>query len=280
MVRSEFHSQAVEAHYSRHDLEAAILSALECDGIDCDLLKPEDLAPIDQFHIGGRKATLELLHQLNLDQNSQVLDVGSGLGGAARCIAQEFACQVTGIDLSGDYCRAASKFTHRFGLDSRVRYLCTDAIDMPFASGSFDLVWTQHAAMNISDKATLYAEIFRVLRPGGTLVIYDILQGRETPIRFPVPWARDPGHSHLVSPSLLKHLLETTGFEILSWQDETAKGLSWLQRGSTHASRPGVPQLGLHLLMGPDFKLMVQNQLRNLEENRTALIAAIVERPS
>ncbi|MGK2943584.1 MAG: class I SAM-dependent methyltransferase, partial [Desulfuromonadales bacterium] len=254
--------------------------ALDQAGINLDQLKSEDLSAIDQFHIGGRKATLELARQLELDETMQVLDVGSGLGGASRCLAMEFGCQVTGIDLSEEYCRIARMLARRLNLDSRVSYRHGNALDMPFADSCFDVLWTQHASMNISDKTGLYAEMWRVMKPGGILAIYDVLAGEGGPVYFPVPWARESDTSFLISPQQLRQRLEESGFEILSWQDNTEKARSWFQRAAAKITRDGPPQLGIHLLMGEDFPLMAQNQVRNLEQNRITLIETIVKRPS
>ena len=142
----------VETHYARQGLELSILTALEETGVDLDHLKTLDLAPIDEFHIGGRKFTLELARQLDLNKTMQILDVGCGLGGAARCLAVEFGCKVTGIDLSEEYCRIASMLTQKLGLDSCVSYYHANALNMPFEDGTYDLLWTQHASMNIADK--------------------------------------------------------------------------------------------------------------------------------
>jgi SAM-dependent methyltransferase len=270
---------SVKAHYAHQNLENAILTALVEAGVDLKHLKAEDLAPIDEFHIGGRKATLDLARQLGLNEQLQVLDVGSGIGGASRCLAQEFGCQVTGVDLSEEYCRVAAMLAQRLGLDSRVCYRQADALALPFDAGSFDLLWTQHAAMNIADKTKLYAEMWRVLKPGGKLAIYDLLAGAGGPIHFPVPWARGPAISHLIRPQQLRDILEAVGFEIISWQDTTEKGRSWFRRMGERIKKSGLPRLGIHLLLGADFRQMAQNQVRNLEEDRIALIETIVRRP-
>jgi ubiquinone/menaquinone biosynthesis C-methylase UbiE len=270
----------VKDHYACQDLELVILKALDLAGINLDQLKSEDLSAIDQFHIGGRKATLELARQLKLDKAMQVLDIGSGLGGASRCLAVEFGCQVTGIDLSDDYCRVASMLARRLSLESRVSYRRGNALDMPFEDSLFDVLWTQHASMNISDKAGLYTEMWRVLKPGGILAIYDVLAGEGGPVHFPVPWARESGASFLISPQQLRQGLEESGFEILRWQDNTEKARAWFQHLNAKITRDGLPPLGIHLLLGEDFQLMAQNQVRNLEEKRIALIETIVKRPS
>lgn len=272
-------ANSVEEHYARPNLEEVILTALAGAGIDLDHLRAEDLAPIDEFHIGGRRATLEFARQLELDETLRVLDVGCGLGGPARCLAMEFGCQVTGIDQSGEYCRAASMLAGRLGLDGRVAYRQGDALDLPFADETFDLLWTQHATMNIADKHRLHAEMWRVLKPGGRLAVYDVLLGEGGAVHFPVPWARDPAISHLLTPQQLRAGLEGAGFEVLSWRDVTEKGRSWFRRMGERISRDGLPSLGIHLLLGEDFRTMAQNQVRNLEEDRIALIEAIVRRP-
>ncbi|WP_020678266.1 class I SAM-dependent methyltransferase [Geopsychrobacter electrodiphilus] len=270
---------SVEAHYAHQGLETALLSALSKAGLDLNQLTAKDLAPIDEFHIGGRRATLEFARQLDLSAGLAVLDIGSGLGGASRCLATEFGCRVTGIDLSAEYCRVANMLATRLGLDSRVSYQQGNALSLPFADNSFDLLWTQHTSMNIADKARLFAEMWRVLKPGGRLAIYDVLAGAGGPVLFPVPWARDPSISHLISAQQLREQLECLGFEILSWQDSTEKGRVWFRRMGDKIKQQSMPGLGIHLLLGNDFRLMAQNQVRNLEEDRIALIEASVQRP-
>jgi ubiquinone/menaquinone biosynthesis C-methylase UbiE len=150
---------------------------------------------------------------VGLDTTKQLLDVGSGVGGPSRCIASEFGCRVTGIDLTDDYCCAATMLAERVALSHLVSYRRGDALNLPFPGETFDVVWTQHAAMNIPDKATMYREMHRVLKPGGVLAIYDILAGPVGQVIFPVPWARLPETSFLVTSNQLRQLLEETGFD-------------------------------------------------------------------
>lgn len=276
-VSQEF--SRVEAHYQNESLEADILAALVAAGKDLNNLKPEDLAPFDEFHIRGRKATLEMARELNLSANSRALDIGSGLGGPSRCLAQEFDCHVTGIDLSRVYCQVADMLAKRLGLDSRVSYCHGNAVDMPFDDAAFDLLWTQHVSMNIADKDALYREMWRVLKPGGKLAFYDVLEGFGGPVYYPVPWARESSTSFLVSPELFRKALEEIGFEILLWRDTTETCRSWFSHLGDKIRTEGYPPLGIHLLLGPDFRIMAQNQVRNLDEGRIALIEAVVRRP-
>jgi MPBQ/MSBQ methyltransferase len=267
-------NEAIQTHYGRPDVGevgSVILAALEKAGKDLDYLTPEDLAPVDAFHIRGRAATLELARAAGLDANKHVLDVGSGIGGTARCLAMEFGCRVTGIDLTEEYCRAAEMLSNKVGLADLVDYRQGDATDLPFDDGVFDVVWTEHVAMNIPDKPRLYEEMHRVLKPGGTLAIYDVLAGPSGAVLFPVPWARTPDTSFLVDPNELRDLLEDAGFAISEWSDTTEAAHAWFTALAEKIRKEGFPTLGFHLLVGTDFREMAQNQGRNLQERRIVL---------
>ncbi|MFQ5912011.1 MAG: class I SAM-dependent methyltransferase [Nitrospinota bacterium] len=270
--------QAVEDHYTRSGLGETILEALQRAGKDPNNLTLEDLAPVDHMHIRGREATIELARLASIDRDAHVLDVGCGIGGPARHLAAEFGCRVTGLDLTEEYIRVATMLAERTGLSDRVDFRHGDAIDMPFGDASFDVVWTQHTSMNIADKAGLYSEMRRVLKLGGRLAVYDVVAGAGGEIHFPVPWARDPSVSFLISADGRRELLEKTGFRVLTWRDATRPALDWFRRMTSKAQAGGPPPLGRHLLIGPDYWVMAQNQVRNLEENRVALVQAVLDR--
>src|SRR5574343_293078 len=272
-------NEAIQAHYGRPDLAEVIVAALEKAGIDVRQPTLEALAPIDEFHIRGRAATLELAEATGLQSPMRVLDIGSGLGGTARYLAKEFGCRVTGIDLTEEYCQVASMLTAKLGLDGLVDYRQGDATNLPFDDNAFDVVWTEHVAMNIPDKRRFYGEMHRVLKPGGTLAIHVILAGPAGPVLFPVPWARTPDTSFLASPEELRHLLKNSGFTIQDWRDTTAEARIWFVKLAERIRRDGFPALGFHLLMGDDFRAMAQNQGRNLEEGRISLGQIVSVKP-
>jgi SAM-dependent methyltransferase len=273
-------NQAINQHYGRGDLGAAILAALEAAGKDLERLSPDDLALVDQFHLGGKQATLELVHLAGLQAGMEVLDVGGGLGGPARLLAVEQACRVTVLDVTEEYCRVGSMLTARTGLLDRVSFQQGSALEMPFPDARFDAVWTLHSSMNIADKARLYAEISRVLRPAGRLALYEIMVGPVQPLHFPVPWAADQTISFLLPPEAVRALLVETGFKEVAWVEMSARlaALSRERPAPQASAAPALPALGEHLLLGAQFDEIVRNARRNLEEQRIAVIQAVFER--
>ncbi len=271
----QMYAESINSYYGQPDLSANILAALQRAGKDLNALTREDLAPFEEFHLRGRPATMELASAAGLREGMAVLDVGSGIGGPARTLASEFGCQVTGLDLTEEYCRAAEMLTGRVGLSDKVTIRQGNALDMPFDDGVFDLVWMQHMAMNIEDKERLFGEIRRVLRPGGRLALYEIFAGSAAPLHFPVPWANDPAISFLVAPSEVRNLLTETGFKELVWTDVTGESIDLLRQLGT-AAKSAPPPLSLHLIIG-DFGEKLANALRNLEEDRIAVVQGIFE---
>ncbi|MDG6999531.1 MAG: methyltransferase domain-containing protein, partial [Nitrososphaerota archaeon] len=136
------YSESVNQHYGRSDLGKTILDGLRAEGKDIDNLSYEDLSPVDQFHSGGRGATLGLARLAKLSRGLRVLDVGGGLGGPARTLAFEFGCNVTVLDLTEEYCRAGEMLTSRTGLGNLVSFKNGSALNIPFPDESFDVVWT------------------------------------------------------------------------------------------------------------------------------------------
>lgn len=268
----------VEAFYHVEGLEEVLLEALKRAGKDLAALRPEDLAPLDAFHIRGREATAELAQLAGVTGQQRVLDVGCGLGGAARFLAER-GCRVVGVDLTESYCRTAAGLSQLVALGDRTFFCRADAAYLPFACSSFDLVWTEHAQMNVPDKGRFYGEIFRVLRAGGRLAFYDILQGPGGPPYYPVPWAADAGTNFLLTPEALRGQLEGIGFHILVWEDRSREAVAWFQELFERTRREGRPVLGLHLVMGANARLKSENQLRNLTEGRILLVQGVVERP-
>ena len=266
----------VARHYSENlELAGLIKQALQNAGKEADKLATADLAIVDEFHIRGRKATLELGEQMNLAAGSHVIDIGSGLGGPARTLAEIFGCLVTGIDLTQAFCDAATAMSEWVGLSNRVSFRQGDATNLPFADEQFDAAMTIHVAMNIAAKDKMYAEARRILKPGGIFAVYDVLQGEGGEVLYPVPWAREPSISHLATPNQMKSLLTRAGFKLVDVQDSTDESQRFFEGMTAQMARTGSPPVAWRLFLGDDFPAMARNQVRNVTERRIRTVSYI-----
>jgi SAM-dependent methyltransferase len=270
-------SEILAQHYAGADIVEAVTKALAEAGKAEGPLEAGDLSSIDQFHVRGLLATKELAAAANPSGDMSILDIGSGLGGAARYLASTFGCRVTGLDLMPSYCAVAAMLTERSGLAGCIRFHQGNALELPFADRSFDQVWTQHVAMNIADKTRLYAEMRRVLRPQGRLAIYDPVASGSESLRYPLPWARDDRTSFVPTEPAMKKLLLDAGFSELSWEDKTAAALQWFDEMQKKWAGAKPSPLGIHVLIGPDIRAMSGNLRTNLQEGRAKLIQAVYE---
>jgi 2-polyprenyl-3-methyl-5-hydroxy-6-metoxy-1,4-benzoquinol methylase len=270
-------NRRLNEQYGHAKLAEDIFSELEGAGKDVERLTREDLVTFEEFHLRGRSATRELAQLAGLQQGMRILDVGSGVGGPARTLADEYSCNIAGIDIAWGYCRAAQTLNARTGLSDRIGICNAQALASPFAHSVFDVVWMQHVAMNIEDKTSLLEEFQRLLMPGGRLALYEILAGSNELSHFPLPWASTPDISFLVEPEQLRRMLIEVGFSELHWEDTTSRTLSWGRRALVrHPDEP--PPLGLDLVVGLDAREKTANLLRNLEEDRIRLVQAVAGR--
>jgi SAM-dependent methyltransferase len=274
------YAKSINDHYSQVDLGENILLAYKHAGMDIQALTRDDIASLDEFHIRGREATRELAQLAGLRQGMKVLDLGCGIGGPARTLAAEFGCEVTGLDLVEEYCRAARMLTAQVGLSNKVTFRNGDATDMPFDDGSFDVIWMQHMLMNIEDKSRLFEEADRVIRSQGLIALYEICSGSISPPYLPVPWASDSTINFLATPEELRNTLGRTGFKELVYRDVSAMSLEWFRglfAAMASRSKDASRSPGLKLLMGSTAAEKSKNLERNLEEGRIRVIQGIFE---
>lgn len=268
----------VAAHYAGgRALADQIAENLRKAGKDLAGLKTCDLETVDEFHIRGRKATLELAEQMKLSADAQVLDIGSGLGGPARTLAETYGCTVTGIDLTDAFCEAARTLSDWVGLGDYVSFQQGDATELPFADNQFDAAMTIHVTMNIAAKDNVYTHAKRVLKPGGIFVVYDVLQGEGGDVLFPVPWAREPSISHLATPAEMRSLLTDSGFKILDVHESTDESQQWFEARLASLKESGPPPVSFQIFLGNDFPAMTRNQVQNLQERRIRTVSFTCE---
>ena len=257
----------------------AIGAALDRAGVDRAALRAADLAPVDEFHIRGRAASLEIAEALAVGADAHVVDLGSGLGGSARTLAELTGCTVTGVDLTPELVEAATALSGWTGLADRTRFEVGDATATGLPDAGFDAALTVHAAMNIPDKPGLCAEAFRLVRPGGRFVVYDVLQGEGGDVRYPVPWAADPSTSFLATPGEMREVLVAAGFEVVAEVDSSDESLAWFREVRARVERDGPPPVSFSAFLGDRFGEMAANQVTNLAERRIRTVMFTCVRP-
>ncbi len=267
--------QQVAKHYSHGALESAILEALKASGKNIDKLSPADLAGVDEFHLGWRAATVEIAKDIDLTSAMHVLDVGSGIGGPARYFAEAHGAQVTGIDLTDEFVQVANALTRRCGLADRANFQQASALALPFKDSTFDAATMIHVGMNIDDKAKVFSEVRRVLRPKARFAVYEVMRTSNGEIPYPMPWAATPATSFVRTPDDYRDMLTGAGFKLEGEVSRRDLALELWQEMRRKIAEHGPPKLGLHVLMGEAAKERLGNVISTLERGIIAPIEMV-----
>jgi ubiquinone/menaquinone biosynthesis C-methylase UbiE len=265
----------IDNHYGFGGIMEKIEAGLKAAGKDVNSLTVDDLAPIDQFHTRGRESTLEVAGLAKLKSTDLVLDVGCGLGGTARFLAEQYKCNVAGIDLTEEYISVGKRLTELVGMSNRVELRQGSALEIPYEDERFDVVWTEHVQMNIADKHQFYFEIARVMRPGGRLLFHDIFRGSGDSPFYPAPWAEDDSISALATEAKARSVMAQVGLEIDQWIGKARESIEFFREVSARIEADGPPPIGIHLLMGDNARDKLQNYVRNLSEKRVSVALGV-----
>lgn len=269
----------IHSYYTPNDLYNKIVEGLNTLGTDLSNVTLNDLQPVDEFHIRGDVATKELIALSNFTPDQHILDVGCGIGGSTRRLAHETGCRVTGIDLSDEYIDVAERLTQLLNMQERVKFHAASALELPFDDNAFDGVWSLQMNMNVEDKLSWLTETYRVLKPGGRAILYEVCGSINTPQHFPVPWAQDSSMSFLVPPKSFRDIITAAGFEITVWNDKTDLAKQAFSQVQKPEGEPKLPPLGVYMLVGNDISTKAYNLHRNLEEDRVSLIETVAVKP-
>ena len=271
--------KAISKHYSHGSLLTAIEDAITRLGKSIDSLTIEDLAPVDEFHIGGRRATEHFLSQLNLPEHGHLLDVGCGLGGASRFVADKYNSHVAGIDLTPEYIETGNALCAWVKLEKHITLHQGSALSMPFQDETFDGGYMMHVGMNIDDKSQLFEEIYRVLRPGASFGVYDVMRNKDGKLAYPVPWATDSSTSSLSTPEQYTQALGDAGFEVSVVTDRRDFALAFFEQlQAKSATGGGPPPLGLHTLMQETTSGKIKNMIDNISRDYIAPVEVIANK--
>jgi len=264
----------IRQHYEQDHDSASLVSKITqiLEALKDGPVNPSQLAGLDQFRVRGVSATKELAKLAGIQRGATILDAGSGLGGPSRYLAHAYDCSLIGVDLAPSFVAVSQLLAEKTGLSALVSYQVGDLLDLPFPDRRFDLVWTQHAVMNIHDRERVYREFRRVLKSGGKLAFYDVLAANGKPeLLFPVPWAQNSGTSFLLTETETIDVLERVGFTISAWSGVTMEALTWIGQ-----QKPPLPQqLSLATVMGTRFADMAANLVANIRKGRVRLVMGV-----
>ena len=272
-------NHSVAAHYSYGQLLDRILSGVEAIGKTPESVTVDDLAPVDEFHIGGRQASEEFIDQLELSTDNHVLDVGCGIGGTSRFVASHFGCRVTGIDLTPEFVSTGQSLCDWVGLTGQVKLTQGDATEMPFSDESFDAAFMLHVGMNIANKIGLFEEVYRLIKPGTVFGVYDVMLTGDEELTYPVPWSTTPDTSALATQDQYIEALEQAGFDIINIRDRrefAAEFFAETRRRMEAAG--GSPPLGVHIAMGESAPLKISNMVENIAAGRVSPVEIIASK--
>lgn len=267
--------QQVAKHYTHGSLQQAIFDALKQMGKDPARFSAMDLSTGDELHLGWLPATAALAKEIGLAPGMHMLDVGSGIGGPARYFAEAHKCRVTGIDLTEEFVEAAAELTRRCGLTDLVAFRQASALDLPFGAGTFDAATLIHVGMNIADKARLFDNVRRVLKPGALFGVYEVMRAAEGDLPYPMPWAQTSETSFVETPETYRRLLSAAGFKIESEKNRRAFVLDLAREMREKAEKHGMPPLSPQVLMGPAFRERIGNVMATLERGTIAPVQII-----
>lgn len=275
--KSEVAREHYEGSSTEFDLVGQIRGLLQAFG-DAPIT-PEQLAGFDQFHSGGLKTTADFIDLFELKAGMQVLDAGSGLGGPSRYVAQQKGCVVTGVDLTASFVAVARLLAERTGLTETVRYEVGNLLSLPFEDERFDVAYTQHVLMNIHDRAKVYSEFYRVLKPNGKFGFFDVLAADDKAMPlYPVPWAEQVQNSVLLTEDETRAAMSAAGLKLEVWKDVTQEIIDWFTNVQLPAMQRGNQGPSLKLVMGERFDLMSENFAQNLRQQKVRLVMATAVR--
>lgn len=274
----DINESEIAGHYTTDQLLERILAALGKAGVDPENATASDLKGVDEFHTGGLLATDDLLEQLQISPQTKVLDIGCGIGGAARHIANTTGATVTGVDLTPDYIDTAVALSELVGMQQTTRFQTGSALDIPVPDDSYDLATMFHVGMNISNKQLLFKEAARVLTSGATFALFDVMQLKDGELTFPLPWAEKAEWSVVETPETYIQAASAAGFEVNATRTRADFAISYFEKAFAAIAKTGSPPpIGIHLLMRDTGAQKLRNYLAEVKAGHVAPVELILQ---
>ena len=272
----------MKGHYASPAIKEKIKAGLETLGKTVDTVTPGELKMMDEFHMGGAPAAMHVLQAMSFTEQDAVLDVGCGVGGTARALAANFAvARIEGVDLTPEYVDVGNeinkwplvKASFKGGVTPNL--IQGSALALPYPESSFSKIIMLHVAMNIKDKARLFQEFKRVLKPGGTVGVFDLMRATQGEIPFPMPWSSVAETSFVQTPEAYKQAMTQAGLTVLNEDNRKEAVMEQLAKqlqGTSAGSAPPANPLTLGILMGDTFAEKGKNATSSLKAGLLAPI--------
>lgn len=257
----------INAHYGHDDIYSRILAALREADIDPATATVEQLAPIDQFHTGGLPATKALADRVKITPQTKIFEAGCGIGGAARFLAKTYGCDIVGMDLAEDFIEAAGPLNELLGLSGQVSCSVGDITATGLDDSAFDVVWSQNVLMNIEDKAASLKESYRILKPGGQLVMQAVMEDNPDERDYPVPWAPTADIDFLVTAADFQQIATGAGFTVTTWEESRGISPAPAQASSLNFSV---------IMRFPDFGILMKNFVASAQKGLVVPAVAVL----
>lgn len=265
----------IKRHYSKTDLIDKILKALSEQGTDMENLRQSELPKFEHFHTNGSQATVELADLASLTKGSYLLDVGCGIGGPLRKLADLYDISGVGIDLTEEFITAANVITEKYGLSDKLQFLVANALEIPFEKSNFDAVLIQHVGMNIENKPALNRELHRVLKKDGLLMFQELIRKKDEPLTYPAFWADTEAISFIPDEKGMVDDLNHAGFEKLSWNEITAEALGFYEMMLIAMNNPDRPRPSLGEIIHGDTKVKTENLIQDLKAGKIGVVMGV-----
>ncbi len=187
-----------------------------------------DLISLDHYHYCGTAAIDCAIARLEVTAHAHVLDIGAGVGGTARYLAQQVGCQVTGLELQPQLCQMAQELTARTGLSERVTFIHGDILQG--LAGQFDAWLSLLVFLHIPERNTLFSRCADVLKPGGHFYIEDYVQLQPLTTRERSTLADMVACPDLPTLGEYHQHLVQAGFGYIAWENVTPLWQDWVQQ--------------------------------------------------